>query len=199
MLGMLLPCGDCPCCAVGTLEPSAVLHPVWHIKRRLFGHGCVANPRDTFGYRCGLRLALTKNPSVLFVRSRMHHCTSSGPCAAAFDTTVLPAGMPAGRPWPRGFAGALRAHGEAMSKPDGVSVPKSRHRSLRGIAWRRSGACGAYGGPEPRRRPRPTGCEHWPDCGGQSHRGAPGSGRYAGTRGDTDACQPCWAQPWERS
>ena len=55
---------------------SAVLHAIWHIKIRLFGQGCVANPRDTYGYRCGLRLALTKNPSFLFAPSSMQHCTS---------------------------------------------------------------------------------------------------------------------------
>ncbi|MGQ0711724.1 MAG: hypothetical protein ACT4NV_18470, partial [Rhodoferax sp.] len=42
---------------------SAVLHPIRHLKPRLFAQGVVANPRDTYGYRCGLRLALTKNPS----------------------------------------------------------------------------------------------------------------------------------------
>ncbi|ABE45325.1 hypothetical protein Bpro_3416 [Polaromonas sp. JS666] len=56
--------------------PSVVLHAIWHIKMRLFGHGGVANPRDTYGYRCGLRLALTKNPSFLFVPSSMQHHTS---------------------------------------------------------------------------------------------------------------------------
>jgi hypothetical protein len=42
---------------------SAVFHAIWHIKKRLFGPGGVANPRDTIRYRCGLRLARTKNPS----------------------------------------------------------------------------------------------------------------------------------------
>jgi hypothetical protein len=45
---------------------------------RLFGHGGVANPRDTYGYRCGLRLALTQNPSFLFVPSSMQHHTRAG-------------------------------------------------------------------------------------------------------------------------
>lgn len=54
---------------------SAVFHAFQPTKPRLFGHGHVANPRDTHGYRCGLRLALTKNPSVLFVLSSMKHCT----------------------------------------------------------------------------------------------------------------------------
>ncbi len=34
------------------------------MKSRLSGHGGVANPRDTTRYRCGLRLALTRNASI---------------------------------------------------------------------------------------------------------------------------------------
>ncbi|MEN9375616.1 MAG: hypothetical protein RL710_773 [Pseudomonadota bacterium] len=30
-------------------DPSVVLHAIRHIKPRLFGHGGVANPRDTYG------------------------------------------------------------------------------------------------------------------------------------------------------
>ena len=37
-----------------------------HMKLRLHTHGFVANPRDSTSYRCGLRLALGVNPSVLF-------------------------------------------------------------------------------------------------------------------------------------
>ena len=37
-----------------------------HMKSRLRPHGCVANPRDTTGYRCGLRLALRANASISF-------------------------------------------------------------------------------------------------------------------------------------
>jgi hypothetical protein len=37
------------------------------IKPRLSDQGGVANPRDTYRYRCGLRLALARNPSVLLV------------------------------------------------------------------------------------------------------------------------------------
>ncbi|HRM95109.1 MAG TPA: hypothetical protein PLO08_16060, partial [Alicycliphilus sp.] len=48
---------------------------IWNIKPRLFGPGGVANPRDSYGYRSGLRLAQTKNPSVLFVPSSVQHCT----------------------------------------------------------------------------------------------------------------------------
>jgi hypothetical protein len=55
-----------------------VLHAIQHLKPRLFGHGGVANPRDTYGYRCGLRLAPTKNPSVLNVPSSMQHHTRPG-------------------------------------------------------------------------------------------------------------------------
>jgi len=54
---------------------SAVFDAICDIKPRLFGPGCVANPRDTTRYRCGLRLAQTKNPSVLFVSSSIKHCT----------------------------------------------------------------------------------------------------------------------------
>ena len=62
--------------ALITVDPSAVVHAIWNIKTRLWRQGGVANPRDTFGYRCGLRLALTPNPSFLFAPSSMHHCTS---------------------------------------------------------------------------------------------------------------------------
>ncbi|MDP3755097.1 hypothetical protein, partial [Polaromonas sp.] len=62
--------------AYPTIEASAVLHSIWHLKPRLFAQGVVANPRDTCGYRCGLRLALSKNPSVLNVPSRAQHYTS---------------------------------------------------------------------------------------------------------------------------
>jgi hypothetical protein len=34
------------------------------MKARLRPDGNVANPRDTYGYRCGLRLALKPNPSL---------------------------------------------------------------------------------------------------------------------------------------
>jgi hypothetical protein len=37
-----------------------------HMKPRLHTHGCVANPRDSTSYHCGLRLALGANPSVSF-------------------------------------------------------------------------------------------------------------------------------------
>jgi hypothetical protein len=37
-----------------------------NMKSRLSRHGGVANPRDTYGYRCGLRLALTRNASISF-------------------------------------------------------------------------------------------------------------------------------------
>ena len=63
--------------AQGQQAPSAVLHAIRHLKPRLFGQGCVANPRDTYGYRCGLRLALTKNPSVFNVPSSVQHHTSA--------------------------------------------------------------------------------------------------------------------------
>jgi hypothetical protein len=54
---------------------SAVFHSIWNIKPRLLDHGRFANPRDTTRYRCGLRLALTQNASLLFVPSRAKHCT----------------------------------------------------------------------------------------------------------------------------
>jgi len=56
-------------------ESGVVFDAIWNIKPRLLGHGCVANPRDTARYRCGLRLALTQNPSVLFVPSSAEHHT----------------------------------------------------------------------------------------------------------------------------
>jgi hypothetical protein len=42
--------------------PGAVFHAIWHIKKRLFGPGGVANPHDTTRYRRGLCLARTKTP-----------------------------------------------------------------------------------------------------------------------------------------
>jgi len=33
--------------AAELLDTSAVLHVIWNIKTRLFGQGCVANPRNT--------------------------------------------------------------------------------------------------------------------------------------------------------
>jgi hypothetical protein len=56
-----------------------VFHAIWHIKKRLFGPGGVANPRDTTRYRCGLRLARSKNPAFLFVPASVKHCTRNGP------------------------------------------------------------------------------------------------------------------------
>jgi len=46
------------------LAPGVVSHPYWRMKPRLRAQGGVANPRDSTGYRCGLRLALNANPSV---------------------------------------------------------------------------------------------------------------------------------------
>jgi hypothetical protein len=43
---------------------STSFHKYAHMKSRLSGHGRVANPRDTTRYRCGLRLALTRNASI---------------------------------------------------------------------------------------------------------------------------------------
>ena len=63
-------------CALIGMMASAVFDAICDIKPRLFGLGRVANPRDTTRYRCGLRLAQTKNPSVLFVASSIKHCTS---------------------------------------------------------------------------------------------------------------------------
>jgi hypothetical protein len=47
----------------------------WCMKKRLFGPGGVANPRHTTRYRCGLRLASTQSPSLLWVPSSVKHCT----------------------------------------------------------------------------------------------------------------------------
>jgi hypothetical protein len=63
--------------ATAGIEPGAVFHAIWRIKKRLFSPGGVANPRGTTRYRCGLRLARTKNPSFLFVPSSVKHCTSA--------------------------------------------------------------------------------------------------------------------------
>ena len=63
------------CILMRIVGASAVLHAIWNIKPRLLRHGSVANPRDTYGYRCGLRLALTQNPSFLFVPSSVQHYT----------------------------------------------------------------------------------------------------------------------------
>lgn len=45
-----------------------------HIVARLLGHGCVANPRGTDRYRCGLRLAMNQSASFLSVPSRVKRC-----------------------------------------------------------------------------------------------------------------------------
>ena len=63
---------------------SAVFHAFQPTKPRLFGHGHVANPRDTHGYRCGLRLALTKNLPVFNVPSSAQHYTSTQECKCEF-------------------------------------------------------------------------------------------------------------------
>ena len=55
---------------VQRLDASAAFQAIWHIKKRLFGPGGVANPRDTTRYRCGLRLARTKNPSFFICASK---------------------------------------------------------------------------------------------------------------------------------
>ena len=54
--------------------PSLVVHTIRHLKPRLFAQCVVASPRDTRRYRCGLRLALDKNPSVLMCRPE---CTTT--------------------------------------------------------------------------------------------------------------------------
>jgi len=56
---------------------SVVRRQYLHIKPRLRAQGGVANPRDTPGYRCGLRLALSTNASVLFVQLLAAHHTGS--------------------------------------------------------------------------------------------------------------------------
>ena len=43
---------------------STPFHKYTHMKPRLSGHGGVVNPRDTSRYRFGLRLALTRDPSI---------------------------------------------------------------------------------------------------------------------------------------
>ena len=78
-LGLSVRQAQRPCRAV---RPSAVFDAICDIKPRLFGLGRVANPRDTARYRCGLRLAQTKNPSVLFVASSIKHYTRSAAAQA---------------------------------------------------------------------------------------------------------------------
>jgi hypothetical protein len=56
-------------------------------------HGGVANPRDTCGYRCGLRLALTQNPSFLFVPPSRQHCTRR-PCVRERNSPRLDKQVP---------------------------------------------------------------------------------------------------------
>jgi hypothetical protein len=55
--------------------PGAVFHAIWHIKKRLFGPGGVANPHDTTRYRRGLCLARTKTPLFLWVPASAKHGT----------------------------------------------------------------------------------------------------------------------------
>ncbi|WP_265285155.1 hypothetical protein [Verminephrobacter aporrectodeae] len=64
------------------------------MKLRLSRHGGVANPRDTSGYRCGLRLAMTRNASVSF-------------CAAIRRAEHYRADLSAGRLAQRRFRNAL--------------------------------------------------------------------------------------------
>jgi hypothetical protein len=47
-----------------------MFHAIWLIKKRLFGPGGVANPCDSTRYRCGLRLARTKNSSFFMGASK---------------------------------------------------------------------------------------------------------------------------------
>jgi hypothetical protein len=47
-----------------TCGPSTATRKYRNMKARLRPHGGVANPRDSYGYRCGLRLALGANPSL---------------------------------------------------------------------------------------------------------------------------------------
>ena len=51
---------------------------IWNIKPRFFGLGGVANPRDSYGYRCSLRLALGSNPSLSSCPDTSVRCTSPG-------------------------------------------------------------------------------------------------------------------------
>ncbi len=56
---------------------SAVFCAIWSIKSHLFGLGSVANPRDSYGYRSGLRLAQTLGGSIEVVLPNK----SALPCA----------------------------------------------------------------------------------------------------------------------
>ena len=67
------------------------LRPRWlHIKPRLSRRGVVANPRDTTWYRCGSRLATTRNASPLFVQpSRAQTTSNVGTPFGALATVFL--------------------------------------------------------------------------------------------------------------
>ena len=46
---------------IPTTRTSAVFDAMWNIKPRIWPPGVVANPRDAYGHRCGLRLARRPN------------------------------------------------------------------------------------------------------------------------------------------
>ncbi|HQQ69318.1 MAG TPA: hypothetical protein PLL92_03260 [Alicycliphilus sp.] len=49
-----------------TQDTSTPFHQNIDMKSRLCPPCCVANPRDSYGYRCGLRLASRTNASISF-------------------------------------------------------------------------------------------------------------------------------------
>jgi hypothetical protein len=62
------------------------------MKSRLRAHGSVANHRDTTGYRCGLRLAMSANALISFVQVfTAHHTKSEVPrvCVTVIDVNLL--------------------------------------------------------------------------------------------------------------
>jgi len=137
-------------------------------KKRLFAPGCIANPRDTTRYRCGLRLARTTHPS-------FHRC---GRGAAA--RSLVPAGRSAergtpdraGAPlagcrclvlWPRAFWAVAEKHprgdgasrsplspsvvrcGDLPQRACGGRAARSARRFQPPRKMRLHGACGGLG------------------------------------------------------
>jgi hypothetical protein len=85
-----------------------------HMKPHLHTHGGVANPRDSTGYRCGLRLALGANPSVSF------HATICGTGHQMHKRKRLPGGS---RRIPLPESGPCSGGpGRLLNLPDGAKV-----------------------------------------------------------------------------
>jgi len=106
---------------------SAVLHAIRHLKPCLFAPGVVANPRDTCGYRCGLRLARANNPSVLNVPSSMQHCTSR--VALQLFMLIVAFALSACSSWPQAN-GVLQNTATILSPDASAKTTKSQSRVI---------------------------------------------------------------------